>query len=577
MRTMLDLIIRGGDVVDGTGAPSKRADVGIAGGRITTIGDLSDAGAAAIVDATGKVVAPGFIDVHTHYDAQIFWDGTLSPSPLHGVTTVLAGNCGFSIAPLSGRSDDGRYLMRMLARVEGMPEEALAEGVPWDWTSTAEYLAAVEGAASVNVGFMVGHSALRRVVMGDEANQREATTDEVAELVRLLDECIDAGGLGFSSSWARTHNDGDGRMVPSRWASREELLALAGAAGRHEGTSLEFIPMVAPAFEPWAVDLMADLSARAGRPLNWNILPVSAASAGQAAAKLGASDVARQRGGKVVGLTIPHSFGVRLSLASGFVLDAMPGWDEAMLLPRAEKLSLFRDKEARDRLNAVAQSKDNPLRVLADWSSKRIYDVVADENKEYVGRTVGEIAEERGDDPWDVLCAIALADELRTSFGIDPPADSDADWKARVAVWRDHRAVIGASDAGAHLDLLASFNYTTALLGSAVRQRRLLPIEEAIHLLTEVPARLYGLVDRGQLHEGWHADIVVIDPTAVDTDQVGMRFDLPGGAGRLYAGAQGIDQVIVNGEIIVQQGTFTTARPGAVLRSGRDTRTPTLV
>jgi N-acyl-D-aspartate/D-glutamate deacylase len=573
---MLDLIIRGGDVVDGTGAPPRRADVGIAGGRITTIGDLSDARAAATVDATGKVVAPGFIDVHTHYDAQIFWDGTLSPSPLHGVTTVLAGNCGFSIAPLSGRSADGQYLMRMLARVEGMPEEALAKGVPWDWTSTAEYLGAVEGAVSVNVGFMVGHSALRRVVMGHEANQREATTDEVAAIVRLLDECIDAGGLGFSSSWARTHNDGDGRMVPSRWATREELLALAGAVGRHEGTSLEFIPMVAPAFEPWAVDLMADLSARAGRPLNWNILTVSAASAGQAAAKLEASDVARQRGGKVVGLTIPHSFGVRLSFASGFVLDAMRGWEEAMLLPRAEKLSLFRDKGARARLNAMAQSKDNPLRVLADWSSKRIYDVVADENKEYVGRTVGEIAEERGGDPWDVLCAIALADELRTSFGFDPPPDSDADWKARVAVWRDHRAVIGASDAGAHLDLLASFNYTTALLGSAVRQRQLLPIEEAVHLLTDVPARLYGLVDRGQLHEGWHADLVVIDPTAVDTDEVSMRFDLPGGAGRLYAGAQGIDQVVVNGEIIVQQGTFTTARPGAVLRSGRDTRTPTL-
>jgi N-acyl-D-aspartate/D-glutamate deacylase len=354
------------------------------------------------------------------------------------------------------------------------------------------------------------------------------------------------------------------------------MLALAEAAGRHEGTSLEFIPMVAPAFEPWAVDLMADLSARAQRPLNWNILPVSAASAGHAAAKLEASDVARQRGGKVVGLTIPHSFGVRLSFASGFVLDAMPGWEEAMLLPRSDKLALFRDKAARDRLNALAQSRDNPLRVMADWSSKRIFDVVADENKEYVGRTVGEIAGERGGDPWEVLCAIALADELRTSFGIDPPPDSDADWQARVAVWRDHRAVIGASDAGAHLDLLASFNYTTALLASAVRQRQLLPMEEAVHLLTDVPARLYGLVDRGQLQEGWHADVIVIDPATADTDEVGMRFDLPGGAGRLYAGAQGIDQVIVNGQIIVEQGTFTEARPGTVLRSGRDTRTPAL-
>src|SRR4051812_40426301 len=190
----LDVIIRGGEVADGTGSPRRRADVGIGQGRIREVGNLDGADAPTTIDATGKVVAPGFVDVHTHYDAQVFWDGSLSPSPLHGITTVLGGNCGFTIAPLTGSAADGEYLMRMLARVEGMPIEALVEGVPWDWTSTAEYLDAVEGRLGVNAGFMVGHSAVRRTVMGEEANQREATGDEVAAMVRVLEESLEAGG-----------------------------------------------------------------------------------------------------------------------------------------------------------------------------------------------------------------------------------------------------------------------------------------------------------------------------------------------------------------------------------------------
>src|SRR5437899_2584923 len=198
---MFDVIIRGGDVVDGTGAPRRRADVGITDGRITAIGDLPGE-AATVIDATGKVVAPGFIDVHTHFDAQVFWDGALTPSPLHGVTTALAGNCGFTIAPLSSNPADGDYLMRMLARVEGMPLESLREGVPWDWQTTAEYLDAVDSRLGINAGFMVGHSAIRRIVMGEESNQREATDDELKSMSRLLHDGLDAGGIGFSSSWA---------------------------------------------------------------------------------------------------------------------------------------------------------------------------------------------------------------------------------------------------------------------------------------------------------------------------------------------------------------------------------------
>jgi N-acyl-D-aspartate/D-glutamate deacylase len=572
---MYDVIIRGGEVVDGTGAARRRADVGIRDGKVVAIGEVTGE-AASTIDAAGKVVAPGFVDVHTHFDAQVFWDGALTPSPLHGVTTVLAGNCGFTIAPLSSDPADGEYLMRMLARVEGMPLESLRDGVPWSWTTTPEYFDTIDGNLGVNAAFMVGHSAIRRVVMGEDANRRESTDDELAAMQRLLHEGLEAGGLGFSSSWARTHNDADGHMVPSRNATREELIALADVAGQHEGTSLEFIPMVGPVMEPWAMDLMADLSAAAKRPLNWNILTVNAANAEAGRAKLEAGDVARAKGGKVVALTIPHSFGVRLSFASGFVLDAMPGWEAPMLLPRDEKLKLFRDKAARDALNDLAQAPGNPMGAIANWGSKTIFDVVAPENQQYIGRTVGEIAAEQGRSPWDALVDIVLADELLTSFGIVMPPDSDDDWKARLDIWRDGRAVIGASDAGAHLDLLASFNYATVLLGTAVRERQLLSLEEAIHLITDVPAQLYGLVDRGRLQEGWNADVVVLDPARVQSDEVGMRFDLPGGAGRLYAGASGIDHVLVNGQAIVRDGALTEHRSGTLLRSGRDTRTASL-
>ena len=572
---MFDVIIKGGDVVDGTGAPRRRADVGIRDGRIVEIGDIT-AEAASVIDATGKVVAPGFVDVHTHYDAQVFWDGALTPSPLHGVTTVLAGNCGFTIAPLSGDAADGDYLMRMLARVEGMPLESLADGVPWSWKSTGEYLDTIEGNLGVNAGFMVGHSAIRRVVMGEDASRREADAMELAAMSRLLHEGLEAGGLGFSSSWARTHNTADGRMVPSRYASRDELVALAAVAGQHEGTSLEIIPQVGPTFDDWAVDLMADLSVTAGRPINWNVLTVNAANRESVEARLAASDVARARGGKVVALTIPMTFGIRLSFNSGFVMDAMPGWEQVMLLPRDEKLAFFRDKAARDKLNQQAQDPSNPMYSLANWSNKVIWDVVAPENEQYRGRLVGEIAAEQGREAWDVLCDIALADELLTSFGTVPTPDSDEDWKLRLEVWRDSRALIGASDAGAHLDMLGTFNYATLLFDQAVRQRSLLGVEEAVHLITDAPAQLYGLVDRGRLEAGFHADVVVFDPATVGSDAVAMRFDLPGGAGRLYAGSRGVDHVLVNGRAIVRDGELTAERSGTLLRSGRDTHTPSM-
>jgi N-acyl-D-aspartate/D-glutamate deacylase len=567
---MFDIIIRGGDVIDGTGTERRRVDVGIVGDRIAEIGDLAAAEAKRSIDAAWRVVIPGFIDVHTHIDAQAFWDTTLSPSPLHGVTTVIAGNCGFSIAPLSDDPADGEYLMKMLSRVEGMPLDSLRHGVPWDWKSTGDFLDRLDGTLSINAGFKVGHSALRRVVMGADATRREATSGEVARMCALLALGLSDGGIGFSSSWSSTHNDTEQNMVPSRYSNRAELLALCAVLADFPGTSIEFIPSIGP-FSDESMDLMAEMSRVAQAPLNWNVLAVGAANLDACFTKLGASDVAAARGAKVVGLTAPMSLDFRMTFASGFLLDAVPGWEEAMLLPLVDKMAVLADPAERVRLADLAAGP-HQMRPFTHWPNLVIYRTFAPENARFEGRTVSDVAAELGKTPFDALCDIALADELQTSFGRPIVEESNANWLARLAIWRDKRAVIGASDAGAHLDMFFSANYATVMLHEAVVKRALLPLEEAISLLTAVPADLYGLIDRGRLVEGAFADLLVIDETAIGSDPMDLRADLPAGASRLYAEARGIDRVLCNGTEIVTDGAFTDARPGIILRSGTHTR-----
>jgi N-acyl-D-aspartate/D-glutamate deacylase len=566
---MLDLLIRGGTVVDGTGRGRRRIDVGVRDGRIVT--DIDGQTARRTVDADGLIVAPGFVDLHTHYDAQLFWDPTASPSTLHGVTTVLGGNCGFTLAPAG--PDHADYLMRMMARVEGMPLEALEQGLPWDWSSYDDWISRLDGNVGVNAGFLVGHSALRRVVMGD-ASHEKATPEQIDARVALLHECLSAGGLGFSSSQAHTHNDGEGLPVPSRAASADELLALSRAVRDHEGTTLEFITAgCINGFTDDEMSLMAEMSLAANRPLNWNVLGVSALS-NQHEHQLSASDVAAERGGRVVALTMPHTMSIRLSFLTGVVLEALPGWKDVLSLPVPERIRALRDPAVRERMQAGAQSDEaGMLRGLAAWHRLLIAETFAPENEGLAGQSVGSVAKQRGADAFDVLLDIVTADELRT--GLKPPmmGNDDDDWKLRAEVWRDPRTVIGGSDAGAHLDMMCGATYSTSMLSNAVRDRGLLSLEEAIHELTDVPARLYGLRERGRITDGWHADLVLFDADTIGHGPERTRTDLPGGAPRLFAEAHGVQRVLVGGEEVVVDGAATGALSGAILRSGQDTET----
>jgi N-acyl-D-aspartate/D-glutamate deacylase len=571
---MLDEVIRGGSVIDGTGAPARPADIGVRDGRIVALGTV-DEPAAVTTDADGLLVTPGFIDPHTHYDAQLLWDPTASPSADHGVTTVIGGNCGFTLAPI--RPGDEDYLRRMMAKVEGMPLAALEQGVDWGWESFADYLGRLDGNIAVNAGFLVGHCALRRYVMGSDAIGQEATPAQVEAIVAELRHAIEAGGLGFSTTLSTSHSDGDGEPVASRWATTGELLALCGETGRHPGTTLEaIVPGCLDQFSDGEIDLLAQMSATADRPLNWNVLTVDAAVPARVPRQLLAGDRAAGAGGRVVALTMPVLVPMNMSFGTFCGLWLLPGWQEVLNCPVPERLAKLRDPAIRRSLRERSHSPEaGVFRRLADWDRYVIGDTYAPANDGVRGRAVGDIAAERGQEPFDTLVDIVIEDELRTILWPMPADNDPASWELRRQVWDDPRAMLGGSDAGAHLDRMCGAPYPTRFLGDMLRGRQLLPVERAVQLMTQAPADLFGLTDRGVLRPGAHADVVLLDPATVGSDPATLVRDLPGDSARLTASARGVTRVLVNGRAVVVDGAATGEVPGRVLRSGRDTATVT--
>jgi N-acyl-D-aspartate/D-glutamate deacylase len=569
---MLDKVIRGGTVVDGTGSPSRVADIGIKDGRIVAIGVI-DQGAAEVIDATGCIVTPGFVDPHTHYDAQLLWDPTASPSSVHGVTTIIGGNCGFTLAPLI--PGDADYLRKMMSKVEGMPLAALENGTDWSWETFAEYLGRLEGNISVNAGFLVGHCAIRRYVMGPAAVGAEASEAHIDGMRAELAKSIKSGALGFSFTNSTSHSDGDGEPVASRWATHDELIALCEEVGLHEGTTLEgIVPGCLDRFADDEIELLGLMSAAANRPMNWNVLTVDSREADRVPRQISAYDRSIELGGKVVALTMPVQVPMNMSFSSFCGLWLLPGWQQILGVPLAERIQRLQDPDTRVRMleNSLSQAA-GVFRRLADWGDYVIGDTYSAANEGLKGRVVRDVAIERGKSSFGTLLDIVIADELKTILWPTPQDDDAESWRMRAELWQDGRAMIGGSDAGAHLDRMCGAPYPTRWLADCIRGRKLVPVEFAVKMMTSQPAKLFGLVDRGELREGACADVVVFNPDEIGSEDAMLVTDLPGNSSRLTAGSFGVKRVLVNGVTIVENGVANGAVPGTVLKSGKDTYT----
>jgi N-acyl-D-aspartate/D-glutamate deacylase len=407
--------------------------------------------------------------------------------------------------------------------------------------------------------------------MGDDATRAEASPEQLAAMVELVGASLADGALGFSSSLGEGHTDGDGRPVPSRAAAFEEFVALAGSLRGHPGTTLEFIPTVGPIPDA-RMQLMAEMSLAADRPLNWNLLG-SLASEEIFEQQLRASDVAAEQGAHVIALTLPDLMRMRAST----LLPGLPGWGEVVGSDAATRRATVADPDARARLREGAERvSERSLGVLDDFALME----VGDPESTWAGRSLSEIASVRGTDVIDVLLDVVLVEAL-TLYVVLPSLTpslgrSDEGWRARVEVWKDPRVMLGGSDAGAHLDLMCHANYPTVVLGEVVRRRGLLSLEQAVEMMTDRPARHYGLAHRGRVAPGWFADLVVFDPDEAGSRATELRRDLPGGGERLCAGSRGIGHVFVGGREVITDGADTGERPGRVLRSGHDTETVTL-
>jgi len=559
-----DLVIRGGTVVDGTGRPGVRGDVGIRGGRIAALGEAKGA-AARTVDADGLVVAPGFIDVHTHYDAQVMWDRMLTISPWHGVTTVVMGNCGFGVAPT--RPDHRGLIMRTLEKVEGMSLAALEAGLgeAWPFETFPEYLDAVERrGTALNVAVLLGHTPLRLYVMGEEATERPATDDEIARMRALVREAIDAGAIGFATSKASTHIGYAGKPVPSRAAQFAEIEALAGAlgeAGRGIVQATVGRDLFFKEFE--------SLARSTGRPVTWTALLAGMMGPGSHRELLEKSRALVKQGLKVVPQVTCRTLNFEFQFREPFLFESMSVFKPISVADFAGKVRLYGDPEFR---HAFKESFDRPQTgaVFAGLSWARTWISWYPVDPSLEERTVSEVAAERGVHPIDLALDMALATNLDARFRM-AAFNYDEDEVAELLAEPD--AVLGLSDAGAHASQLCDACFSTYLLSRWVREKQAIALPEAIRMLTSRPAEVFGITDRGRLVPGLAADVVVFDPATVGTSKLRRVHDLPAGADRLVADASGIEAVIVNGTIVRRGGRDAVvadgALPGALLRNGR--------
>ncbi len=556
-----DLKITGGTIVDGSGKPGFVGDLGIKDGKVVSLGK-ADGPAATTIDAKGRVVAPGFVDVHTHYDAQILWDRLLSISPWHGVTTTVIGNCGFGVAPT--RAVHRKLVLQTLEKVEGMSLDALQAGLgdAWPFETFPQYLDTLEKRGSaINVAALFGHTPLRLYVMGEESTERAATADEIGAMKKLVHEAMEAGAIGFGTSVSISHNGYAGKPVPSRQATVEEMDQLVSVMGEMKRGLMQIT-----IGRDFSTRHMAEVSRKYGIPVTWTALLSYLYGPGGHRKQLDLAAEQRKSGAIVIPQVSCRPLNFEFTFAEPFIFDVMKFMNELAIADAKEpgtRRRAYADPAWREKL----RSEVTPLfqrwwdRVIIAWAPSA---------RELEEQPLAQAAAKLGKDPVDLALDLALANDLQARFRM---AVMNFDEKEVAELITDPNTIIALSDAGAHASQLCDACYSTHLLGHWVRETGTLTIEQAVHHLTQRPAEMFGIADRGLLAEGRPADVVVFDPATVGPGPLRRVYDLPAGADRLVSDANGIGAVIVNGELIRRDGKDVVAGdsklPGRLLRHGR--------
>lgn len=550
-----DLVIQNGNVVDGTGSKKINADVGVKDGLIKTIGDINTS-CNKIIDASDLIVCPGFIDIHTHFDPQLCWDGFATPSIEHGITTVVTGNCSLSLAPINNKQDADK-IVSMFGVIEDIKKATFDEAVPFSWHSFPEYLDHIRPKLGINVGALIGHSAIRLFVMGEDSQKRTANGQEIERMCEIVTEAMEAGALGISSSYVDIDENGD--PVPSRFADIDEKIALAkamSATGRGIWQVVPYFPDMQQQLEN--IKELGDISLAANVPCS--LQPVISSPASPDAKELiSALESQAERGARVYGQSMPRCFDLNMRLSeTSMLLYALPGWKKIMDLPREERLERFKNER-----HALVNEMKKAQGFGGSLPFLKVGSVKTPENEAYKGRYLAEIAQETGKEIGEVILDISIADNLDTEFQLQNVINAD---KQAVAKIVSHPLChFGASDAGAHITQFCGTGDTSHLLEHYVRETNTFTLEEAIHKMTGELAEDWGLNDRGSLKVGKAADITVFDPTEVTAGQEEFVDDFPGEARRYTRRSKGYKAVIVNGEPAYLDGEYVENLSGQIV------------
>ena len=559
-----DLVVRNGTVIDGSGMPRYRADVGVKDGKIAHVGRIANDGGESI-DAEGHIVSPGFVDGHTHMDAQIFWDPMGSCSCYHGITSVVMGNCGFTLAPC--RASEVDYVFRNLERAEDISREAMQAGIEWNWETYPEYLDVLDGLPKgINYAGYMGHSALRTYVMGERAFSEKATEDEMAAMSHQVRKAVRAGAIGFSTSRSPNHETSDRRPVASRTAEWDELATLVRAMGAENAGILELAGEPTGARAETAgpyFNALKDLSVETGRPITFGMF--STRMKPQAWRPwFDILDQAAAEGGRLFVQVHSRALSVLLSFETATPFDKFPVWRDIRALPLEEQKAALRNPDNKAKMVAAANTPPNGPKAIGtevrppEWDWLFYMDSVDGPNK-----SMAEIARERGVSPVEAMIDIALETDFKAFFR-QPIANEDQD--QALDMMKHPRSVVTFSDSGAHVSQIMDSSLQTHIFSHWVRQKQAFTLEEAVRLVTYDTATHWGFHDRGLIREGMAADLVVFDPDTIGARMPEVVSDLPASARRLKQTANGIAATVVNGQVLLRNNEPTGATPGRLIR-----------